>query len=143
MPGKPWPTRVVSWLLITTMLGGVFPQRPAWAELVPTESVITPTSTPDRDRARLRALLDREDVRAQLQSYGVSAEEAAARVEALTDHEVELIANRLDQVPSGAAGVEALVFFLVLGVAVVVVAAVGTVVLIVKAIVNAAKQRAS
>ncbi|MGH7303433.1 MAG: PA2779 family protein [Candidatus Rokuibacteriota bacterium] len=130
------------WLLITTILAGVFPPRPAWADLVPTESVITPSSTADRDRARLRALLDREDVRAQLQTYGVSADEAAARVEALTDREVELIANRLDQVPAGAA-VGALVFFLVLGVAVVVAAVVGIVGLIVNAIVNAAKQRPS
>ena len=74
MPRKQWPTKVVSSLLIPTMLGGVFPPRPAWAELVPTESVIT--STADRDRARLRALVDREDVRAQLQAYGVSADEA-------------------------------------------------------------------
>ena len=143
MPRKQWPTKVVSSLLITTMLGGVFPPRPAWAELVPTESVIT--STADRDRARLRALVDREDVRAQLQAYGVSADEAGARVEALTDREVEAIANRLDQVPSGAAVIEALVFFLVLGVAVVVVGLAMGIVTVVKAIVNrhAAQQRTS
>jgi hypothetical protein len=46
-------------------------------------------------------LLERADVKAQLQAYGVTAEEAAARVEVLSDREVALIAGRVDEVPAG------------------------------------------
>lgn len=67
-----WPTKLLNCLLVGALLSGAFPHRPACAELVATESVLTP--------ARLRAVLDRQDVQAQLQAYGVSAEEAAARV---------------------------------------------------------------
>jgi hypothetical protein len=89
-------------------------------------------------------------VQGQLQAYGVSAEEAAARVDALTDREVALIADRLDEVPAGAdAGVFLVAAFLVAffayaGVAIIAVVgivllAVGTV-LGVKAAADAAKQ---
>jgi len=61
------------------------PSRSARAELVATDAVITPARTPESDRTRVRALLDRREVQAQLEQYGISAEEAAARVDALTD----------------------------------------------------------
>jgi hypothetical protein len=96
------PTKLLCWLLVVAMLVGSIPSAPAWANLVATESVIARAPTPESDRARLRTVLDREDVRAQLQAYSVSAEEAAARANALTDREVALIAGRLDEVPAGA-----------------------------------------
>jgi hypothetical protein len=83
------------------MLGGSIPAGTARADLVSTESIITRAPTPEGDRTRLRALLAREDVRAQLQGYGIRAEEAAARVEALTDREVALIVDELEGVPAG------------------------------------------
>ena len=108
-----WPTKPLSCLLVVALLGAVIPYRPARAELVATESVIAPGRTPEVDRARVRALLDRRDVQAQLEQYGISAEEAAARVDALTDREVALVADRLDEVPAGGnAGLALLIFWL-------------------------------
>jgi len=68
---------------------------------VVTDSVITPARRPESDRARVRALLDRRDLQSQLEEYGISAEEAAARVDVLTDQEIALIADRLNEVPAG------------------------------------------
>lgn len=97
---KTWPAQLLSAVLAVAMLSGALPCRPAWAELVGTESVVTPAPAPERHRARLR-VLDREDVRAQLQAYGVGTDGAAARVEALTDREVAIIAARLDDSAGG------------------------------------------
>jgi tetratricopeptide (TPR) repeat protein len=66
--GSRWPTKVVGSLLVGTMLGGLIPSGTARADLVSTESIITRATTAEWDRARLRALLAREDVRAQLQA---------------------------------------------------------------------------
>lgn len=101
MRANRWPSKILSCLLVAAILGGVIPYRAARAELVPTESIVSRDPTSERDRARLRALLDREDVQAQLRAYGVSAEEAAVRVNALTDQEVEHVVRRLDEVPAG------------------------------------------
>lgn len=91
----------LSGVLVVAILSAVIPYRAARAELVTTESVVTGSGTTESSRARLRTLLDRRDVQEQLQAYGVSAQEAAARVDALTDAEVVAIAGRLDDVPAG------------------------------------------
>lgn len=104
---KTWPVQPLSGVLVVAILSGALPCRPAWA--VATESVVTPAPTAEGHPARLRAMLDRKDVRAQLQASGVSADEAAVRVEALTDREVPLLAGRLDEVPAGADAVGVLV----------------------------------
>src|SRR5947208_10307824 len=101
MRGIMRPARPLSCLLVVALLGAMIPYRPARAELVVTDSVITPARRPESDRARVRALLDRREVEAQLEGYGISAEEAAARVEALTDREIALITDRLNEVPAG------------------------------------------
>ncbi len=95
------PMKPLSCLLVVALLGAAIPCRPAQAELVVTDSIITPARRPESDRARVRALLDRRDLQSQLEEYGISAEEAAARVETLTDQEIALIADRLNEVPAG------------------------------------------
>ncbi|WP_119154695.1 PA2779 family protein [Caldimonas tepidiphila] len=54
-------------------------------------------------RARLNALLEREDVAAALVERGVSVEQARDRVAALADAEVAALAQQIDQAPAGAA----------------------------------------
>jgi Family of unknown function (DUF6627) len=111
------PAKTLCWVLVVAILSQFIPNGPARAELVSTESVIStgPTApTSERDRARLRALLAREDVQAQLRAYGVSADEAAARVDALTDREVSLVVKRLDEVAAGGNPVVAIVLVFVL-----------------------------
>ena len=95
--------------------------------LLPTNSVIsdTPVSAPNAgsanllatdniltadpagalvlsSRQRVFAALEREDIRQGLRDYGVSPEEARARVASLTDSEVAELANELDNTPAGA-----------------------------------------
>jgi hypothetical protein len=74
--------------------------------MITTESVIHPDSDPLFDRARVRAFLERTDMMIQMQSYGLSHVEALSRVESLTDREIALIADKMDQIPQVAAGYE-------------------------------------
>jgi hypothetical protein len=75
--------------------------KTARAELVPTQAVLKQTSDDSQARDRVRAFLEREDVRGQLEALGVSPEEAEARVASLTDEEIARIEGNLDQLPAG------------------------------------------
>ena len=68
------------------------------------------------DHQRIAAVLERDDVRAQLTARDVSLDEAQARVAALTDAEAADLAARIDALPAGGVSVlgVALVVFLVL-----------------------------
>jgi len=91
----------------------------ASAVMVETATLVSAQEV-DASRARLAALLAREDVGAALQSHGVSAREVLNRVNSLTDQEVMKLAQNIDALPAGADGgfgslIGALVFiFLVL-----------------------------
>jgi hypothetical protein len=49
----------------------------------------------------LRAFLQRQDVRNMLQQRGVDANAALARVDAMTDSEVQTAASQIDKLPAG------------------------------------------
>jgi hypothetical protein len=87
--------RLVARLLIVSLAGLGLP-LPAQAGIVPTESAVTGV-----ERARVAEFLDRQDVQAQLQARGVSADEVKARVAALTDEEARQMASRIDSLPAG------------------------------------------
>lgn len=53
------------------------------------------------ERDGLLRLLDRADVQTQLQAYGVTAEQAKARVAALSDVEAAQLAAQIDSLPAG------------------------------------------
>ena len=73
----------------------------AQASIVSTEqAMVTPAG--DASRERVAAFLARDDVRAELQTQGVSADDAIARVQAMSDAEVAQLAQRVDQAPAGA-----------------------------------------
>jgi hypothetical protein len=57
------------------------------------------------ERAQILSLLDREEVRTQLQAHGVSPAEVKARVSAMTDDEVAQLAGQLESLPAGGADV--------------------------------------
>ena len=88
-------------LLIVAMVGLSLPHAPARAAMVSTETVIGGTAQGVTDRDRIRTFLQREEIWAQLEAYGVEQHEALARVDSLTDQEVARIAARLDQLPAG------------------------------------------
>ena len=78
-------------VLMVTMLSLTLWTPNAQAGLVTSDQLIASQHN-EAARDRLRTLLDRQDVREQLQARGVDAAVARARVDALTDDEVETIA---------------------------------------------------
>ena len=73
---------------------------PAQAALVGTADIL---QQQDRDLAREKVsqFMGRQEVAQQLQAWGVSPAEAEARVAALTDEEISLLADRIEQMPAG------------------------------------------
>jgi hypothetical protein len=98
--------RFVASLLIVSLAVPI----PAQAALVATESAL------GSQHERIAQLLDRADVQAQLQAYGVSAADVKARVGALSDAEAAELAARIDELPAGGVGIlgAILIVFLVL-----------------------------
>ena len=93
--------RPLSFFVSVSVLLSSLPQVPLRAAMVTTEAVVgTPLASP-AGRARLGAFLAREDVRAQIEAFGIDPEEAIARVDALSDAEVARIAGRLNELPAG------------------------------------------
>jgi len=86
--------RSIASLLIVSITGLGMP-LPAQAGIVSTESAVA------ADRDRIATMLDRTDVRAQLEARGVNFSDAKARVAALTDEEVTQLAGRIDSLPAG------------------------------------------
>lgn len=92
--------RIIGRFLIVSTLGLGLPLQSAQAGLVGTDRV-TVSAQSQSDRDRIRSFLDREDVRKELQQQGIDANTAKARVDALTDAEVQKVAGRLDKMPAG------------------------------------------
>ncbi|MDD2701642.1 MAG: PA2779 family protein [Sideroxydans sp.] len=90
-----WTSRV----MIVLMTSMAMPLT-ASASMVETD-VIVDHALAEQGRAKIMAVLDRDDVRAQLEMRGVTTAQAQARVDALTDDEAMQISGRLDQLPAG------------------------------------------
>jgi len=72
---------------------------PVHAGMLPTQSALSAGG-----RERLANLLERRDVRSQLEAYGVKPADISARVAALTDDEAAQLASRVEELPAGADG---------------------------------------
>jgi len=110
--------RTVAHVLVACMCIAGAPIPVAHAELIATDRVEAAQARPSA-RAFLGSFLDRADVRAALESQGVSAEDARTRVAALSDDEVEGLAVKVQSLPAGGSGFESvlwvgLIVFLVL-----------------------------
>lgn len=92
--------RIISRLLIVSVMGLGLPLQSAYAGLVGTDKVAVSAQS-QSERERIRTFLDREDVRNELQAQGVDVNTAKARVDALTDEEVQKVAGKLDKMPAG------------------------------------------
>lgn len=90
---------LVRFLIVSICYLGL-PIPPAHAELVPTYS-ITGASRVESARQKLARYLQREDVRAGLEQYGVTPAAARARADALSDEEVAAVAGKIDSLPAG------------------------------------------
>ena len=96
--------------MVIVCLGSTGLVLPAHAGIVSSEALVAGTQ-----QERLAGLLERSDVRARLQAYGVDPAQAQARVAALSDEEAARLAAQIDELPAGGdvLGV-ALIVFLVL-----------------------------
>lgn len=87
--------RAIALLLIACNFSLGLP-LPAYAGIVTTEQIHGGS-----ERDRIRNFLEREDVRTQMHSLGVTADSAQSRVDALSDQEISELAGRLDELPAG------------------------------------------
>lgn len=73
----------------------------SWAHLAATETVTGAGIENLSKRENIRALINRKDVQVQLEQYGLSREEALARLNSLTDAEIAELAAQIEQLPEG------------------------------------------
>jgi len=107
-------TKPVSHLVVLGLLALSLHLPAAHAGMVGTEAVVNAAQA-QQDRERLRSALSRDDVQAQLLARGVDPAQVQARVDSLTDEEMQTLATHMDQLPAGGSVVGALVLiFLVL-----------------------------
>lgn len=93
--------RNTSRALIVSMALALVPTAYAQAGLIGTEATLAVTQS-SSERQRVRDFLQRDDVVTLLQQRGVDQQAALARVDGMTDSEVQLLAERVDQLPAGA-----------------------------------------
>ena len=107
-------TKPVSHLVVLGLLALSLHLPAAHAGMIGTEAVVNAAQV-QQDRERLRSALNRDDVQAQLIARGVDPAQVRARVDSLTDQEVQALNGKLDQLPAGGDALELLVLvFIVL-----------------------------
>ncbi|HEX6265716.1 MAG TPA: PA2779 family protein, partial [Burkholderiales bacterium] len=68
----------------------------------------------DSERERVKTLLEREEVRAELEKHGILPHEAAARVDAMTPAEVQQLAGRIDALAAGGQSTQQLLLVIII-----------------------------
>jgi hypothetical protein len=126
-------TRILVFPVIAAMVAVHAPVGMSQAAMVGTDEIIAPeahnpyiqpgpqvSEMAESARADIHALLERDDMQAQLQEWGVSPAEAHARIAALSDSEILMLSDRIANDPAGqgvletalvAAAVAAIVLF--------------------------------
>jgi hypothetical protein len=101
----------ISFLLVSALLS-LSLGAPAQAAMLGTEQLIA-AETSQQQRAYVQELMDRVEVRQQLMAHGVDPAEASARVDAMTDTEVQTLVTQLEDLPAGAGVLGVLAFVLI------------------------------
>ena len=83
------------------------PFQSVFAAMIGTETVME-ASQGQEARARIKQLLEREDLRQALINQGIDLREAGARIDSLSDAEAITVGDKLDQLPAGSGGLEVL-----------------------------------
>jgi hypothetical protein len=81
-----------------------------WSMFIPTAES---TSARQADMATIQKTLESTVVKQRLMDYGLSSEEAMARISRLSDEQTHQLAANMDSVQAGADGLGAVVFVLV------------------------------
>jgi len=107
--------RVVSQILLVCFLM-VNLQQVVFAGIVSTTDIIDSEVT-QLEKQRIYQLLARDDVRSQLTELGVDPDDAVKRVAGMTDEEVQIFSQKMQELPAGGSsvlGVLALIFIVLL-----------------------------
>lgn len=101
--------------VLATSLACVSLQSAAYADVITTQQYLTAIDR-EATRERIDAVLARDEVRRQLEQYGVDPAAVDGRIAALTDQELELLATDLETMPAGGnlIGVVGVVFIVLL-----------------------------
>lgn len=105
--------KVIATSLIIAFSVTMMPIVPVSAALIDNDRVAE-TQSVAGDRAFVNEFMNRADVRAQFESFGVNAKEADLRVAALSDAEVSKLAGQIKSSPAGQGALGAIIGALVL-----------------------------
>lgn len=100
--------KTIAILLIVTFSAFSIISAPARAVMVDTGEILK-QSQHDLSRKSINTFLDRSEVQKYLVAWGVSPEEAKARIDSLTDEEIENIVSEIDNLPAGGDGLGTIV----------------------------------
>ncbi len=73
---------------------------PAYAGLIGTEKLMAQELI-EQNRETLRDVFDREEARTFLENHGITSEQAQERIDAMTDEEVRVFAQKFEEMPAG------------------------------------------
>lgn len=107
------PTSIL--MVILYLLAPVYCQT-ASAAMIGTKTLLAPANQSDT-RDFLRDLVAREDIQNVLKSRGITSHEARARIDSLSDDELEKISKNIADLPSGG---NAVGFIVIVGVAIII-----------------------
>lgn len=100
--------RMIASALVVSMLGLTAPVQ---AAMLPTESVLS-ASQSQQQRDAVASFMAREDVRQQLQQFGVDPQQASERVAALSDAEIADLNGKIADLPAAGSDVLGVLLFL-------------------------------
>jgi hypothetical protein len=101
---------IILLLLMSTL------NQPAAAAMVGTEKLLI-SDRNQETRSYLQQMMSRKDIQEALVARGIDFQEAQIRIDSLTDSEIELIFNKITDLPAG--GVDAAFVLILVGVIVV------------------------
>ena len=100
--------KIVAILVIVSFSTLSIISAPVHAKMINTDEILE-QSQHDFSRKSINTFLDRSEVQNYLVAWGVSPEEAKARIDSLTDEEIENIASRINRLPAGGDGLGTIV----------------------------------
>jgi Family of unknown function (DUF6627) len=90
---------IVTFVIISFSAFSVI-SAPAYATMINTGEIFKHYHR-DLSRERINKFIDRSEIQKYLVAWGVSPEEAKARIDSLSDKEIENITSKMDQLPAG------------------------------------------
>ncbi len=104
----------ISIIYLSSMALVLSQAMPAYAGLIGTEQSMAQQLV-DQDRDILRNMIKRDEAQKLLENYGVTYEQAQERINAMTNEEVRIFAQQLEELPAaGGVGIAAALLILIL-----------------------------